>query len=71
MSKSHSRVVKGYMRDPGQEGVGDDIPTLLPLPYLLDTVDTLLISPVFLPFDIAKDRKIMDNIYQNPDSCVL
>ena len=59
------------MRDPGRQGVGDDILTLLPPPYLLDAVDTLLISPVFLPFDIAKDRKITDNIYQNPDSCVL
>ena len=66
-----SRVVKGYMRDPGQQGDGDDIHTLLPPPYCLDAIDTLLISPVFLPFDIAKDWKIMDNIYQNPDSCVL
>ena len=67
----HTRVVKGYMRDPGQQGDGDDIHTLLPPPYRLGAVDTHLISPVFLPFDIAKDRKITDNIYQNPDSCVL
>ena len=66
-----ARVVKGYMRDPGQQGFGHDIPTLLPTPYRLDTIDTLIISPVFLPFDIAKDRKITDKIYQNPDSCVL
>ena len=66
-----ARVVKGYMRDPGQQGDGDDIHTLLPPPYRLGAVDTHLISPVFLPFDIAKDRKITDNIYQNPDSCVL
>ena len=59
------------MRDPVQQGVGDDIPTLLPPPYRLGAVDTHLISPVFLPFDIAKDRKITDIIYQNPDSCVL
>ena len=65
------RVVKGYMRDPGQQGDGDDIHTLLPPPYRLGAVDTHLISPVFLPFDIAKDRKITANIYQNPDSCVL
>ena len=68
---SYARVVKGYMRDPGQQGVGDDIPTLLPPPYRLGAIDTHLISPGFLPFDIAKDRKITDNIYQNPDSCVL
>ena len=67
----YARVVKGYMRDPGQQGDGDDIHTLLPPPYRLGAVDTQLISPVFLPFDIAKDRKITDNIYQNPDSCVL
>ena len=53
--EGHMRVVKGYLRDPGRQGVGDNIPTLL------DAVDTLLISPVFFPFDIAK----------NPDSCVL
>ena len=53
------------------DGDGDDIHTLLPPPYRLGAVDTHLISPVFLPFDIAKDRKIMDNIYQNPDFCVL
>jgi len=49
------------MRDPGQQGDGDDIHTLLPPPYRLGAVDTQLISPVFLPFDIAKDRKITDN----------
>ena len=63
--EGHMRVVKGYLMDPGQQGVGDNIPTLL------DAVDTLLISPVFFPFDIAKVRKITDNIYKNPDSCVL
>ena len=71
VSTWYPRVVKGYMRDPGQQGDGDDIHTLLPPPYRLGAVDTQLISPVFLPFDIAKDRKITDNIYQNPDSCVL
>ena len=59
------------MRDPRRQGVGDDIPTLIPPPYRLGAIDTHLISPGFLPFDIAKDRKIMDNIYQNPDYCVL
>ena len=71
VTNTDARVVKGYMRDPGQQGDGDDIHTLLPPPYRLGAVDTHLISPVFLPFDIAKDRKITDNIYQNPDSCVL
>ena len=33
-------VVKGYMRDPGQQGDGDDIHTLLPPPYRLGAVDT-------------------------------
>ena len=35
------------MRDPGQQGDGDDIHTLLPPPYRLGAVDTHLISPVF------------------------